>query len=333
VGLELGAIFTWDDHLDRFRHRLRLADELGYRLVGIGESPPSYHDPYLALSLAASDTRQALIGPMVTSPVLRHPVVNVSGMSAVQELSGGRAVLGVGAGNSIAYGIGQPQPKQHYVAEYLRTLRALFAGEAADWEGGRVLAPPLARSVPVFYSALGPKALTVAGQAADGAIVQVGQSIDEVRQRIRTVREAAAGAGRDPEAITIWAYSVCAVGETRAEALHQLAPYLASNAPVLAFSAAAMERVPDELRPAVLEMQRRYDFTAHVAAGGRNGEIAEELGLLDFLAGFRTIAGTREQLQHYFQELARSGVALLMTAANGQPDVDRMLIDIVGCAQ
>jgi alkanesulfonate monooxygenase SsuD/methylene tetrahydromethanopterin reductase-like flavin-dependent oxidoreductase (luciferase family) len=254
-------------------------------------------------------------------------------MSAVHELSAGRAVLGVGAGNSIAYGIGQPQPKRQYVADYLRTTRALFAGQSTDWEGGRVLAPRFARPVPVFYSALGPKALAVAGQAADGAIIQIGQSLEEVRQRIRTVRDAARVAGRDPDAVTIWAYSVCAIAETRAEALHQLAPYLASNAPMLAFSSSAMERVPDDLRPAVSEMQRRYDFTAHVTAGGRNGEIAEELGLLDFLAGFRTIAGSPDQLRGYFAELADLGVALLMTSANGQPDVDRLLADLAACTE
>jgi 5,10-methylenetetrahydromethanopterin reductase len=331
--MRLGTIWTWDDDFDLFRQRIRQSDELGFQLTGVGDVPPSYHDPYVALSVTAAEVKHGLLGPMITSPALRNPVANVTAMSALHALHSGRVVLGLGAGNSIAYGLGQKQPRQDYIRDYILALRDLFDGKPTSWEGGTIKPPRQARKVPVYYSALGPKAMRVAGEVADGVILQIGQSIETVKQSVAAVRQAAREAGRDPDEIDIWAYSIVSIATSRAEALRVISPYLACNAPVLAFSADSMARIPADLRDAVLDMQRRYDFSEHVLATGQNGKIAEELGLLEFLASIKTIAGTLEQVRAYLRELEAAGVSLLMCSMNGQEDVNRALLDFAAAGR
>jgi alkanesulfonate monooxygenase SsuD/methylene tetrahydromethanopterin reductase-like flavin-dependent oxidoreductase (luciferase family) len=78
--------------------------------------------------------------------------------------------------------------------------------------------------------------------------------------------------------------------------------------------------VPEDLKPKVLEVQRRYDVTQHTVAGGVNGKLVEALGLADYLAGLNSIAGTPEEVAAQLSALRGRGISRLMIALPGISD-------------
>jgi alkanesulfonate monooxygenase SsuD/methylene tetrahydromethanopterin reductase-like flavin-dependent oxidoreductase (luciferase family) len=146
----------------------------------------------------------------------------------VQELTGGRFILGLGAsGGGPAWGTPGDRPVAAMV-DYLRTVRALVAGERVVYHGSTIQlagdeivmagVPP----VPVFLGALGPKMLEVAGRWADGVLLNW---TNEERARVarETITRAAAAAGRDPSSLVVAGYIRVSVDEDEQRARHAIA--------------------------------------------------------------------------------------------------------------
>jgi 5,10-methylenetetrahydromethanopterin reductase len=154
----------------------------------------------------------------------RHPIV-LAGMAAtLQALSGGRFVLGFA--RSITHlwkGLGIKPPTNEYMGEYVKVLRALWAGETVTYDGPAGHYPHMrmpeipAVPPPVVLAAVGPKTLAVAGQHFDGAVLHPFLTIDGVRRSIEIVHEAAIKAGRDPQAVRIYSQVVVAPDSTPEE--------------------------------------------------------------------------------------------------------------------
>lgn len=105
------------------------------------------------LTLVAANTERVIVGPDVTHPLLAHPIVTAASIAALDELSGGRAVLGVGRGSLLEpLGIrpAGPSAVRGLVEEVQRHLAGSF-----HWR------PPRAR-VPVFVGAFGPRMIEAA---------------------------------------------------------------------------------------------------------------------------------------------------------------------------
>ena len=122
--------------------------------------------------MAALNTSRVRLGPLVTNPLTRHLVVTASAISSVDELSGGRAILGLGSGDSAIYTIGAPPATLAGLEDAVVTLgpahRAASRSTAAAgaWQVHRST-----RRVPVYLAAEGPRTLELAGRVADGVIV------------------------------------------------------------------------------------------------------------------------------------------------------------------
>jgi 5,10-methylenetetrahydromethanopterin reductase len=331
--MRLGTISLWGGDLAAFRRQVRLAEESGYDLVGVGDSPIAFHDLYVALAIAAQETGRPLLGPLVTAPFIRHPAVTAGAISSIDELSGGRAFLGIGTGGSVTKGIGRLAAKQREIRDYLIAVRSLLRGEPIDWEGSTIEPLVRARPVPLYYSASGPRALALAGELADGVVLHVGSDLGAVRVKIAAVRAAALAAGRDPAGIDVWGYSYCAVRGSRAEALDDVKAFLASAAAFGMRPAHAMEAVPEHLKEKVRELQRRYDVTQHTVPGGRNAQLVDELGLAEFLAGRTTVAGSPAEVQEQVAGLAEAGLDTLFCALPGNADPEGTLVRFAAAAR
>jgi 5,10-methylenetetrahydromethanopterin reductase len=160
---------------DTPRH-IAVAEELGYRRAWCYDSPALYPDVWMTLTLAAQQTSRIGIGPAVLVPSLRHPMVNAAAIATLASLAPGRVSATVGAGFTGRYALGQRAMRWSDVAEYVRVLRALLAGEETSWEGavirmihpdGFVAGRPLA-DVPILIGADGPKGYAVARELGDG---------------------------------------------------------------------------------------------------------------------------------------------------------------------
>ncbi|GAB3140510.1 TIGR03564 family F420-dependent LLM class oxidoreductase [Amycolatopsis stemonae] len=108
----------------------------------------------------------------------RHPLLVASAAQTAQAATGGRFTLGIGLGSKgflgPVYGVEYPPPIRH-LREYLTVLNRVFAGEAVDFEGETVTAKvpgpsTVGGDVPVIVAAMGPQALRVTAELADGTL-------------------------------------------------------------------------------------------------------------------------------------------------------------------
>jgi 5,10-methylenetetrahydromethanopterin reductase len=147
------------------------AERVGFQEIWLGDEGPA-RDPLSVLAAAALRTRSIRLAVGITNPYARHPAATAISMMTVHELSGGRAMLGLGVGGSLALGpLGiTPAHPLATVRRAMRTLRAVCRGETdADY------APPAsamtAPDLPLFIGSRSPRINRLASAAADGAFV------------------------------------------------------------------------------------------------------------------------------------------------------------------
>lgn len=288
-------------------------------VIGVGDTPFAWQDVWVGLAVVAQATEHALIGPMVTTPFLRHPAITARAVSSLQELSGGRAILGFGSGGSVPMGLGRGPATMKETREYLLALRALFEGESITWDGLRVAPLRLVNRVPIYLSAYGPKAQRLAAELADGVIVETSMDTTRLAEHVAHVRETAREFGREEE-VELWARTWWAVRGTRDAAIEDIAAHLTTAAAFRMRPARAFARVPDHLKERVRQFQRDYDVSQHVVVGGPNTALLDDAELTEFLAGDTSIAGTPDEVAAAIRDVASHGVTCLLSSLPGNAD-------------
>jgi len=201
----------------------REAERLGFELVTAMDHLHGSHpslETWTALTWAAAATERIRVAPNVLGLPYRHPAVTAKMAETLQRLSGGRFILGLGAGGSNtefeAFGLPALEPKEKIDAfqEGLEIIRGLWSGEPQTLEGehyqlrGGQIAPPPGTPVPVWLGTYGPRALEITGRVADGWLPSYRFAMPDRYPELRDrVRRAAESAGRDPEEIE-YAYNV-----------------------------------------------------------------------------------------------------------------------------
>ena len=264
-----------------------------------------YQPPWPALMQLAERTRVPLVGPAVVNPYLTHPILIAGHVATIDELSGGRAYLGIGRGAFLeAIGVEQPRPVAS-VRECAELVQHLLAGNSAAYDGEVFLAAAGTRlrfslpssRVPLLIGGWGRSMLGLAGEIAD--IAKIGGSANpaSVASFRARVDAGARRAGRDPREVRLMLGAVTVVdrdaARARAHAQEQVAMYLG----VVARLDPTFELDPDELErfeSALRQGDRR-------AAGAALAE--------DTLRRFCTF-GTPAQIVRQLEELAGAGVEL-----------------------
>ena len=306
--------------MSAFSEQIELASDLGFDLVTVGDSPAGWHEMVVSLTLASQLARNAQIAPLVTSPFMRHPLVTANALCSLDELSGGRMALGLATGGSTVLATGHLPATQDQMRAEFAAYRAAFAGEPFDFHGRPVKPLRFPRDVPIYFSAFGPKALAMAGELADGVILFAGhEHLDATRGKIAAVRDSATRAGRNADQIDIWVTSYISIRPTKKQAIHDLKAFIAVNAMALR-TPQALAFLPENVRPLVVEFQKRYDPTEHVVVGGCNVALLDEFGLDDFLQDIDTIAGPEEVALDAMRRLDAMGVSTVIAALPGHAD-------------
>jgi alkanesulfonate monooxygenase SsuD/methylene tetrahydromethanopterin reductase-like flavin-dependent oxidoreductase (luciferase family) len=208
LGLEAGV-----SQVSEMLGHARFADDAGLDLVSVGDHPyfADRLDAYAALGFVLGATR-TITGAVIMTNLLSRPApILARTVTGLSTISGGRVVLGIGAGGMweeiVALGVPRLSPADRIRAmeEAILVLRALSGGgDPITFEGEfyqvTELTPAAAAAPPIWVGALGPKALAVTGRNADGWIP--GHLADwrsaEVAQGRPIVDEAARSVGRDP---------------------------------------------------------------------------------------------------------------------------------------
>jgi 5,10-methylenetetrahydromethanopterin reductase len=173
-------------------------------------------DAWISLGLLGGTTHRLTLGTCVTDAQVRHPALTGTAIATLQEATGGRAVLGLGAGWSgfQALGIERTAPATA-LRDAVTFLRRFWVSPTPISHTGRTFAfhegrlhHPLAEPVPIAIAGRGPRILELAGELADTVLVATftdGPLLDHALERVDT-----GVARRDPELAPLrraaWAY-------------------------------------------------------------------------------------------------------------------------------
>jgi len=174
--VRFGLGMMGDTPLRAIARRAKLLEQLDYDQLWMADER-LMRNLYSCLTVAALETAQIGVGTAVTNPYTRSPALTAAAIATIDEASGGRAVLGLGAGGGIGqYGIDRSRPAIA-LRETVEIVRRLTAGERVSFEG-KVFSMseielnfvPL-RAIPIYLAARGPRILELAGEIADGVII------------------------------------------------------------------------------------------------------------------------------------------------------------------
>ena len=216
----------------------REGEGLDYAAVFLPET--GARDTLATLTGLAGETERLLLGTGVIPMGARTSRLAAMAAATIQERSGGRHILGVGTGGAAPGALGR-------LEDYVKEIRDLVGGSAP----GAALRLPLLALVPIWIAALGPKAVRLAGQIADGVILNW-CTPDRVAEARDAIRVAAGEAGREPDAVTIAVYVRASFSGRADEALLAAAAEYASY-PTYArqFEAMGVEPSPEAVVNAV----------------------------------------------------------------------------------
>ena len=309
-----GIVFL-PESLHEFGGLCREAEAAEFDWIGVADSQSVFHELYVALTLAALNTSRARVGPLVTNPLTRHLVVTASAMASIDELSGGRAVLGLGSGDSAIYTLGAPPATVSGLEDAVVTLGRLTSGEqvkrqARTWQVHRT-----ARRVPIYLAAEGPRTLELAGRVADGVIVGLGLTPEVIRLSLAAIERGARAAGRTPADLDVWWFAKTNVAATRAAAVEPIKMALAASANHAFRFTLEGKGVPAGLREPILGLQREYDAHHHEIAGAGNAGLTDRWGLTDFLVDRFAIAGTPDDCVAKIRRAIAAGARQFVTTS------------------
>jgi 5,10-methylenetetrahydromethanopterin reductase len=185
-------------------------------------------DPYVALALAATATTRLGLGTGVTNSVTRHAAATATAITSVNRVSGGRAVLGIGRGDSALAHLGRAPARLAQFERYLHQLQTYLRGEAVAFDEIDIphdVAPPLSglhlhdappssriawiaggAKVPVEVAASGPRVIAMAALHAERVMFTLGADVERLKWGIALARKTRHDAGLDPDAIAFGAY-------------------------------------------------------------------------------------------------------------------------------
>jgi probable F420-dependent oxidoreductase len=201
--MDFGVVLQNDPPAARVVEFARQAELLGFSHVWTFDSHLLWQEPYVIYSQILASTRKVTVGPMVTNPATRDWTVTASLFATLNEMFGNRTICGIGRGDSAVRVINGKPVTLATLRESIGVIRGLANGEQVSYKGNELrLAWSDGSRLPIWMAAYGPKALALAGEVADGFILQLADpAIAE--WSIAAVRKAAADAGRDPSSITI----------------------------------------------------------------------------------------------------------------------------------
>jgi 5,10-methylenetetrahydromethanopterin reductase len=198
------------------------AEQAGYDGLALVDSQNLAGDCYVGLALAAKATTRLKLATGVTNPVTRHPAATAAAIAAVHAESGGRAVLGIGRGDSalahLGYAPASPAVFERTLAKiqgYLRGDEVPFESDANLATLGLADAPRASRlawlsrdlaKVPVDVAATGPRMIAIAARLAERVTLAVGADLARIRWGIETARAARREAGLGADGLSLGAW-------------------------------------------------------------------------------------------------------------------------------
>lgn len=296
--------------------RAQRAEDLGFEAIFFADSQMNNVDCYQALAMCAMTTKKIRLGTAVTNMVYRDPSITANCFATLNEISEGRAIIGMGTGDGPVYSLGRVATRLVEFEKGLQTMRDLLHDRGVEVRktherasGGRITLKVGRRPVPIYISAEGPKTLRVAGRVCDGVILGTGfdpQVLDWARARIA---EGAENASRRLSDIDMMPAGMIVVDDDGNVARKRVRSRMANRAHHnFRFT---METVPAKEIAGVEKFMKGFDISKPIE------ERVDPDLITEYLLQRFTIAGTAEECVGRVKALQALGIGrLLLTPPN-----------------
>jgi 5,10-methylenetetrahydromethanopterin reductase len=319
----------WTSGVASPRGIIRVARELeaaGWDGLVVVDSQNLSGDPYVALAMAATVTERIGLGPGVTNSVTRTAAVTAASIASVQRVSEGRAVMGIGRGDSALAHIGRAPGRVAQFERYLRHLQAYLKGESVPFDDivdiPPEIAPPMSElqladapadsridwiagtdKVPVEVAASGPRVIEVGARHADRLMFTLGADVERIAWGIEHARKARRDAGLDLEGIAFGAYINAACHPDLDTARDLVRGGLTTFARFSVMHGTASGPLDEDNRAVLQELRSAYDMRKHTQGDSRQAGVLTP-GFIDRFA----IVGPPEVCIERLQSLEALGL-------------------------
>lgn len=289
----------------------RLAEKLGFKYFGHADQRfQGEKDVFVALAADAMSTKTITLGPCVSDPYSRIPAMLAVAIASLDELSGGRAVLSLGAGGT---GFAEMHLERSHVNRALREcvtiVRSLLAGEAVTFDGrlfkltDAKLRFDVRPDLPIHIATRSPKNLELAGEIADGVIIATYASSSQLEFAIERVRAGAEKAGRTLADVKLISWVYTSISEDGRQAVENVRPFVTQ----------ALVNTSPEAYPVILDGfdQALPEFLERCRELGRAGleeAYADRRYLTDDVIKRFSVAGTAEDCIAKVKEMEAFGI-------------------------
>jgi 5,10-methylenetetrahydromethanopterin reductase len=279
-GLNLGV--SPREPIGRIGDIAQAAERHGFEAVWVLDSQLAMKDVYVALTIAAQATSRILLGTGVTNPVTRHITHTANAIGAVDEVSAGRALLGLGSGDSAVFPLGGKPASVAEMRCAVDDLRALLAGREITLSGQKVRVLTIRRPMPIFLGASQPRLLTLAGEVADGVILLGGADLELTAWQLDWIERGARRAGRVLADVFVDLWLPISLGDDEDRAREDVKAVAASQARWF-HRWTARPPVLERFRDEFLRASDAYEFRDHLSLHAKHRETVSD-EFTDFVA-------------------------------------------------
>ncbi|MBI3979055.1 MAG: LLM class flavin-dependent oxidoreductase [Chloroflexi bacterium] len=304
--IHLGLGVFQHDTPDALIRTVRRAEELGYESFWYANEK-LYRDHWIGLTVAALNSRRLVIGTYVTDPYTQHPALMAAAAATLDELSGGRTILMIGAGGAsgVPLALGRRQPALA-IREAILVIRRLLAGERVTFEGETVrlldghLHLPARKNLPIYVASRGNLILELAGEVADGVMIATYATPRGVQHALSRIDRGLARSGRTWQDVRIISRVDVAIHPDRRVAREAVRTMIAGSLTTSYPDTGFVRAVGLELSPELQAMAARKD---------REHSQANAHLVPDEMVDAFTWTGTPEDVAGRVAEIVRLGIS------------------------
>jgi 5,10-methylenetetrahydromethanopterin reductase len=216
--MKFGIEFVPNEPIDKIAKLVKLAEDVGFEYAWITDHYNN-KNVYEALAIIANETSSIKLGPGVTNPYVRSPAITAAAIATLDEISNGRATLGIGPGDKATFdalGIEWTKPVST-IRDSVETFRTLLSGGKTDVGAQLGGVKAVQELVPIYQGAQGPKMLETAGEIADGVLINASNPKD-YDAAIPLIEKGAKTAGKTLKDIDVGAYTATSIDEDSGKA-------------------------------------------------------------------------------------------------------------------
>lgn len=303
--MEFGAVLQCNPPAQRTVALAKKAEEHGFDYVWTFDSHLLWQEPYVIYSQILAETRSIKVGPMVTNPATRDWTVTASTYATLNQMYGNRTVCGIGRGDSAVRVTNGAPTTLKTLRQAIHVIRELANSRPVEYNGATLQFPwSKGSELEVWVAAYGPLALKLTGEVGDGFILQLAD-VDIAEWMIRTVRQAAADAGRDPDSISFCVAAPMYIGTDREHMRNQCRWFggmVGNHVADIVSKYGSDSSVPQALTDYIAGRQG-YDYNEHGRAGNTHADFVP-----DEIVDRFCILGTAEEHMEKLEKLKALGV-------------------------